>query len=116
MKLKQGDTLSQPVYNVSEAKSLAFKVTIMPSIREIEGDIIVKADTSSDSLSWAESYAMMIITVDTVPLDEPIKPTEEIISITPVFYKINYLKLYIENQTNTEIDIEIKPEFKGKRE
>ncbi|MEN8261997.1 MAG: hypothetical protein ABFR82_00860 [Nitrospirota bacterium] len=46
MNIKQGDTLSPPVYDVSRAKSLAFKLTIMPSIREIEGDIIVKADTS----------------------------------------------------------------------
>ncbi|MEN8261998.1 MAG: hypothetical protein ABFR82_00865 [Nitrospirota bacterium] len=59
---------------------------------------------------------MMIITVDTVPKNKPIKPTEEIISINPVFYKINYIKLNIENETNNETDIEIKPEFKGKQE
>ncbi len=116
MKLKQGDTLSQPVYDVSKAGSLAFKVTIMPSIREIEGDVIVRVDAGPDSQLWEENYAMMIITVDPVPIDEPIRPTEEIIAINPVFYKINYIKLNIENETNNEIDIEIKPEFKGKQE
>ncbi len=116
MKCKHGESLSLPEYNVSKAGRIAFRILIKPQIREIEGDIVVKVDTSLDRRSWEKNYAMMIFTIEPIPKDESINPIEEIISISPVFNKINYLKLYIENETNNEIDIEIILEFKNKQE